>query len=211
MNIDGASAVRIARNNDKWYLDGRIDKKYQLGNELYSNNDLDRGHMVRREDPNWGEDAENGNNDTFHFTNACPQHKDLNQKTWLSLEDYVLKNTKIHELKISVFTGPILDENYVLYREALVPVQYYKIVAMIKADGTPSVTGYVLSQKELISGFEKVITEFVFGQFKTYQLPLSKLEEMTGLDLNSVKIYDPLKRELESSPREINSELDLVL
>ena len=27
---------------------------------------------------------------TFHYTNAAPQHGQLNQRTWLELEDFVL-------------------------------------------------------------------------------------------------------------------------
>ncbi len=210
VNIDGQQTVKVPRN-DNWQLDGRMDLKYQLGNAVYANNDLDRGHMVRREDPNWGPDAKTANDDTFHYTNSCPQHKDLNQKTWLNLEDYVLNSTKTHQLKVSVFTGPVLDENYVHYREALVPAQFYKMVAMIRTDGTPSVTGYLLTQKEMISGLERVMTDFVFGAFKTYQISLEKLEEITGLDLSSVKAYDPLHKALERVPREIEEAGDLVL
>lgn len=210
VNIDGNLAKSVPRN-DNWQLDGRMDTKFQLGNAIYLNNDLDRGHMVRREDPNWGPEAAQANADTFHYTNSCPQHKDLNQKSWLSLENYVLSNTKLLDLKISVFTGPVLDENYVHYREALVPVQFYKIVAMIKKDGTPSITGYVLTQKELISGLESVMTEFVFAEFKTYQLSLDRIEEMTGLDLGALKPFDPLKGALESLPREISDASDLII
>ena len=82
---------------------------------------------------------------------------------------------------------------------------------MIKKDGKPSVTGYVLTQKELISGLEKVMTDFVFSQFKTYQVPLKTIEEMTGLDLSSLLKHDPLKGDLEAVPREIEGVGDLVL
>ncbi len=44
--------------------------------------DFDIGHHVRREDPVWGDTAEFAikcNDDTFHSTNACPQHKNFNQ------------------------------------------------------------------------------------------------------------------------------------
>jgi endonuclease G, mitochondrial len=88
VNIDGAKLKNIERTRDKWYFDPRINQDYQAGPRLYSDNKLDRGHLVRRLDPVWGELAENGNLDTFHFTNCAPQHKLLNQKTWLELEDY---------------------------------------------------------------------------------------------------------------------------
>jgi len=64
---------------------------------------------TRRLDPVWGSDAvaKQADADTFCFTNACPQHKDLNQKEWLKLEDYVLDNSDAHDLKVCVLTGPV--------------------------------------------------------------------------------------------------------
>ncbi|WP_180234189.1 DNA/RNA non-specific endonuclease, partial [Bacillus cereus] len=90
---------------NQWHFDPRIDKQYQCGDELYENNDLDRGHLVRRRDPIWGDSAEEANKDTFHFTNCSPQHRDLNQKTWAELENYILNNAKNFNLKVTVFTG----------------------------------------------------------------------------------------------------------
>src|SRR5512140_2814979 len=74
-NIDGAQSRRIVRSKDVWYIDGRVGEEYQTSNELYARNRLDRGHLVRREDPVWGEEAAQGNADTFHFTNCSPQHE----------------------------------------------------------------------------------------------------------------------------------------
>ena len=48
-----------------------------------------RGHLVRRLDPMWGTRWKEASEDTFHFTNAAPQHKNLNQRTWQNLEDYI--------------------------------------------------------------------------------------------------------------------------
>src|ERR1700752_1106393 len=38
----------------------------------FKDDEIDRGHMVRREDPNWCKDAETADSDTFHYTNAAP-------------------------------------------------------------------------------------------------------------------------------------------
>ena len=54
VNIDGKNSVRIKRGRDKWYYDLRIDRGLQLGRAFYASDRLDRGHMVRREDPNFG-------------------------------------------------------------------------------------------------------------------------------------------------------------
>ena len=82
VNIDGSQIQQVDRDKDLWYYDPRIEREFQYGAELYSNNDLDRGHLVRRLDPVWGSNFKDANEDTFHFSNCSPQHKNLNQKTW---------------------------------------------------------------------------------------------------------------------------------
>ena len=94
VNIDGSKHVDITRSNDTWAYDGRLPLDAQVGEDLYASNGLDRGHLVRRQDPNWGDEANTANFDTFHFTNCSPQMSGFNQKTWLELEDYILDNTQ---------------------------------------------------------------------------------------------------------------------
>src|SRR5262249_37671275 len=53
VNIDGGKAKRMGRV-DRWYIDERLPDDYQVDNAAYARNPLDRGHMVRREDPVWG-------------------------------------------------------------------------------------------------------------------------------------------------------------
>ena len=81
VNIDGNRLDPIKRENTKWIIDPRMDEKYQTGPAVHADNDLDHGHIVRRLDPVWGQNAAAANDDTFHFSNSTPQHKDLNKKT----------------------------------------------------------------------------------------------------------------------------------
>ncbi len=106
-----------------------IPEGAQAGDELYANNDFDRGHLVRREDPNWGPTAGVANRDTFHFTNCAPQLSAFNQRTWLSLEDYILTNTRRIGKRASVFTGPVFRQNDPVYRDVAIPLAYWKVVA----------------------------------------------------------------------------------
>ena len=194
VNIDGSKSIENPRVSDKWIYDPRLDKAQQLGKEYYKGNNLDLGHLVRRLDPVWGDVALAADADTFHLTVCAPQHKKLNRVTWLSLEDFILKNTDIEDLKVSVFTGPVFTEHDFAYRNALLPLQFWKMAALIKKDGTPSVTAYLLSHEDYLSdmGERELIGEDGFGAYKTYQIPLSQLEEMTNLNLENVKKYDPL-------------------
>jgi len=190
VNIDGDRLVKIPRSGDRWYFDSRIDREYQSGPELYELNELDRGHLVRRLDPTWGDEdtANEANEDTFHFTNSSPQHKKLNQQTWQNLEDYILKNASRYGLKVVVFTGPVLRDDDMLYRGKFqIPAEYWKVVAIVKEDGRLSATAYLQTQKNLI-----VNLEWAYGEYKTYQVPVAKIEALTRLDFGDLRNQDPL-------------------
>ena len=81
---------------------------------------------------------------------------------------------------------------------------------MVK-DGRLSATAYLLSQAELIDGLP-IAEEFSYGAYRTYQVPVRRIEELTGLGLEPHIAADPLER-LESMPlpRELIRLLYLIL
>ena len=188
VNLDGNQLKAIERESDRWYFDPRIDRRCQTGPELYSNNDLDRGHLVRRLDPVWGDVAKQANEDTFHFTNCSPQHKNLNQLTWQDLEDYILKKADVFDLKVSVFTGPVFRNDDMPYRgEFQIPAEFWKLAVMVKDDNKLSATAYLQTQKNLIEDLK-----FAFGAYRTYQVPLTRIESLTGMNFGILSEHDPL-------------------
>jgi endonuclease G len=192
-NIDGTDLRRIPRESDAWAYDPRIRRDEQVGDELYAGTDLDRGHMTRRLDPVWGKraTADLADLDTFHFTNCCPQHRDLNRREWLRLEDYVLGHSETDGLKVSVFTGPIFGARDREFRAVRIPEAYWKVVVMRRKDTQRlSATAYVLGQKDMIGGLET----FAFGAFKTYQVTVRDVERRTGLGFGSLRDADPMSR-----------------
>ena len=205
VNIDGSQLVEVKRSNDKWYFDPRLAREFQSGPELYAQNDLDRGHLTRRQDPNWGRDAVQANAHTFHFTNSAPQHKGLNQKTWLSLEDYILENAGANGFKVNVFTGPVFREDDMLYRnEFRIPAEFWKVAVMAKEDGTLSATAYLLTQRDLIGDLE-----FVYGPFQTFQVPVALLDRLAGIDFSGLEPHDPLANVEGTGGRRIDSKSDI--
>jgi len=195
VNIDGAQARKVKRR-DSWRLDGRIDRAHQVGNALYHRNPLDKGHMVRRKDVGWGPLAEQAEHDSFHYTNAAPQHADLNQKEWAELEDYVLESAKTHGFRACVLTGPVFrdtDRPLRVQKDAddiPIPESFWKVVVMVTVDGGLSATGYVLTQGDMIR--DLVESAFEYGAFRTYQVPIAKIEMETGLDFLTLRQHDPL-------------------
>ncbi len=219
VNIDGGKADQPRRDSDKWILDPRIPIGEQTGEDVYRDNDLDRGHLVRRLDPAWGSQSVAAVDDTFHFTNCAPQHHEFNagRTLWLGLEDYVLQNAVTSDLKVSVLSGPVLDDDDPQYRGVALPLQYWKIVSMVRTDGKPSVTAYLLSQESLLDEFRTERTtgmlpaSFSYGAYRTFQVPVRRIAALTGLDLTAYIAGDPLGRfETTGLPREL-VKLDHIL
>ncbi len=211
VNIDGSSLVSIKRRNDRWFSDARLPKKAQLTRADYDHPEIDRGHMVRRQDPNWDTAAAGGvpsalaeqaNLDTFHYTNAAPQHSDMNQgkELWLGLEDYILENARTSGFKACVFTGPVnrLDDAEIK-PGVLLPREFWKLVVMVDADRQRlHATAYLLSQGDLIRELleQRDRTEanegFVLGAYRTFQITVRDLGDATGYDLSPYVDADPL-------------------
>ncbi|GAA1553048.1 DNA/RNA non-specific endonuclease [Kribbella sancticallisti] len=212
VNIDGEHSVKVKRTNDKWFADERLPAEIQLGQADYSDPQIDRGHMVRREDPNWDTEATSStdvtavaklaNADTFHYTNAALQHSRLNQgnQLWLGLEDYILESARTEGFKACVFTGPIFRaEDLKLANGLAVPQEFWKLVAMPAAGGEKlHATAYLLSQGDLIRDLlesrsrVEAVEGFVLGAYRTFQLAIADLAEATGLDLATYIPADPL-------------------
>jgi endonuclease G len=211
VNIDGRSLVSIKRVGDRWFGDGRLPRNIQLTKGDYDHPEIDRGHMVRRQDPNWDPSAapgagsklaERANSDTFHYTNAAPQHSEMNQgkELWLGLEDYILENARTSGFKACVFTGPVnRDDDSEIKPGVLVPREFWKLVVMINADREKlHATAYLLSQGDLIRDLLEMRdrTEanegFVLGAYRTFQIAISDLADATGYDLSPYLSADPL-------------------
>ena len=108
VNIDGSSWCDNPRKGS-WTKDKRLAGREQYGRELYDapKSNFDQGHLVRREDPEWGDPvtAVDAGINTFKYPNCVPQHKDLNQEIWSELENNILhKGAVSGQQKISVFT-----------------------------------------------------------------------------------------------------------
>ena len=216
VNIDGRLSRRLRRERDRWYFDPRVPVSEQTGEAVYVDNDLDRGHLVRRLDPAWSTSepaAKAANDDTFHFTNCTPQHKDFNQNqtTWAGLEDYILENADTRDLRVSVFTGPVFSDDDDEYRGVKLPRQFWKVVVMARRTGALSATAYLLSQEQLIRGLE-VDGDFSYGAYRTFQVPIRHIEGLTALSFGRLADGDPLgSLEAAGLVREVHSSDDLIL
>ncbi len=227
VNIDGSQLVAKKRRSTKWELDNRIAKNHQIGNALYVSNDLDRGHMVRRLDPVWGnlETATLADYDTFTYDNSNPQHLGLNRKEWVGLENHVLGHARSTGHKMTVFTGsinrpddPLYDNNGRVESGIQIPLDYFKIAVTKDGDEGLKAVAFILSQRDLINDVigsegsqsrsqatpqelnsEELAQALDPERFRVYQVPISMVEELTDLSFAELSESDVLTASTENS------------
>ncbi|WP_353981262.1 DNA/RNA non-specific endonuclease [Salinicola endophyticus] len=204
LNLDGRRLVSVPRENDDWRFDPRIDPALQAGEELYARNPLDRGHLVRRTSANWGELAEQANADTFHFTNCTPQMAAFNQRTWLGLEDYLLEHARADRQRLCIFTGPVFRASDRDYRGVRIPEAYWKVIAFRGEDGRPSATAYMIDQTDEL---DELGPGFFFGQYRTYQRSIARIEALTQLDFGELSDFDGFSVEERATGTRIEAEI----
>jgi endonuclease G len=203
-----ATAGRASFGTDRWIPDPRIPERAQIfDSEFYAPaHQIDRGHIVRREDNAWSDDAndiEFANSDTFHWTNCTPQHQAFNRDSpgaqygglkglWGDFEKYVqaelLKDKK--NTKACILAGPVLAEDDPTADFGNGPIQYpvvfwkVVVVAVPGADGKSALQayGFVLSQKDVVDKFG---IEFAPGRFAKYRKPLADVTALTGVEFAS--------------------------
>jgi endonuclease G, mitochondrial len=195
--IDGESFQDFKRPDDKWFLDTRIDPKFQMGEELYATAHTDRGHLTRFKDLSWGTRAEavKATNDSFHFTNCSLQLDGFNQgkSRWQGLELFLLeKFARQNERKMVVITGPILKNTDPKYKNrfmdytARIPLAFWKVCVLRRQDGSLSATAFTLGQEEVtdLPGFQEA-----FDVAET-QVTIADLADLTGLNFGSLVQHD---------------------
>lgn len=205
-NIDG-NLFKKAPRKDNWRVDKRAGE-FQWGPELYraDKSDFDKGHMVKREDVQWGFSiaiASKAADSTFYYSNAVPQHAKLNQQIWRSLEDYILHTeTRENGLKICNFTGPVLGRKDPVFVTEVdgqmiqIPILFWKVIVYPKSDGKLYRAAFLMSQSSLLKkhGIVKEVATresvseedrlfMEFEEAETYQVNVSTVEKLTGLTM----------------------------
>ncbi len=207
-NIDGDTYLKVdrdtgqvsvdAQEGDTWFRDPRISESFYLGQDFYSSTSryFDRGHLTRRTDPTWGtpKEAERANADTFHFTNAAPQHFRFNQSArfWQGVERYILEtgiNKAGPAARLCVFQGPLYDDSIDLWidDEIQIPSSYWKIVVWRGAKKLKSV-GLVVDQLALLGEERTGLArpqEIEFVDVQTWRVPIADIGTRTGLKFDT--------------------------
>ncbi|MEJ2852876.1 MULTISPECIES: DNA/RNA non-specific endonuclease [unclassified Saccharothrix] len=178
-NIDGKTLKTLNRSGIPFILDSRIPPEFQVGDDLYKGNRLDRGHIARRADLLWGslDEAEQANVDSFFFTNITPQMDDFNQSAkrglWGRLEDAVLADVDVEDLRVSVYGGPVFQADDRVFRGVRLPREYWKVIAFVE-QGKLKARAFILTQN--LNQLEALELD----EFRVFQVRLSDIETRCG-------------------------------
>jgi endonuclease G len=103
-----------------------IDYRYK-SNKAATRGDYDRGHMCPAEDMAYDQTTID---ESFYFTNICPQLPNMNQHSWEEFEEQCRKWSK--GKTVYVYAGPVIQKGYNYKRiginNVVVPEFYYKII-----------------------------------------------------------------------------------
>jgi len=222
-------------NRDAWIQSGRegtfttddrLEKEEQLSNTIYTklnkkhtekNKKVDKGHLVRREDVQWDAKKDEASaveaaKATFYYSNACPQHHQLNNEIWKYLEDSVLRRGRSKKpLKAIVFTGPIFKSTDPMLvfpsgvdYQIQCPIRFWKVIYYVNEEKELRCAAFMMSHKLLmekdghiekktaVRGAKFVeekadIPFLMFEENEKYQVKLSLIEKETGLKFKKAK------------------------
>ena len=179
-NIDGGALKALTRRGLRFVRDPQVAGDGQVGDELYAGNRLDRGHIARRADLVWGSlpVARRANRDSFLFTNIAPQLDDFNQSArdgvWGRLEDAVLADVDVEDLRVSLFGGPVLGADDRVYRGVPIPREYWKVIAFREA-------AVLRARAFLLTQALDQLEALELDEFRVFQVTLLEIEARTGL------------------------------
>lgn len=225
VNFDPPASISRDEGSQSWRRDPRIDAEHQVGGPYYEGNKYDKGHLTRRDDAAWGsddEDALDANWDTFHYTNAAPQHELYNRSTdftgkdldlWGDLENFISKQGTDQRTKLSIFNGPIFTTDDKPFRDILVPRSYFKIVVWRDGNADPGAIGFVLEQDDLIGDLPEEAIEA--GRFHLKQKRIRSIERKLDISFGVVSDWDrtpggAADEALDDGEIEIESFADIV-
>lgn len=224
VNFNPPATVTRDEGSQSWRRDPRVDPEHQLGGPFYDDNDYDKGHLTRRDDAAWGRDTDDAliaNWDTFHYTNAAPQHFLFNRSDeftganldlWGDLEKFISEQGEAQRTRLSIFNGPIFGDRDKPLRDALVPWSFFKIVIWHDRNQPPGALGFVLDQRDLIQDLPEEAIEA--GRFSIRQQRISRIERDLDISFGPVTGWDQMPpsdphEALEEEGIEINRPSDI--
>lgn len=163
------ASVRRERSDTQFRMDPDLRGVTQAMREDYSGSGWTKGHMMPAADAAFDTSSME---ETFYFTNVCPQNETLNAGDWQYLEKRVRSWAQRYG-SVWVVTGPIIGENRygtIGERDVVVPDSFYKALLVRRPDGSYSAIAFVMDNDS-----ERYM-------LKDCSMTVDELESITGID-----------------------------
>lgn len=166
--------------------DPELDIEVSAVNDDYRNNnrDLDRGHMAPAADMKWSERAME---ESFFFSNVCPQNHNLNCGDWNDLEERVRGWAKYFG-SAYIACGPIVSSKKpttIGPAKVVVPDAFFKVILVENKDGWQAI-GFIMKN------------EAGSRNLSQYAVSIDEVEKITGMDFFS-GLDDSIEDQIEKS------------
>jgi DNA/RNA endonuclease G (NUC1) len=186
-NLDRERRRVLPRGLDRFVRDPRVPAAAQAEEPFFKAADIDRGHLVTRQEISWGPyfagdeavAAPKLQAMVDVYTNVTPQYDTFNRFVWTELERWVLTDHNKNATKVTIFTGPVFTSGDLPIDGVRVPQRFWKIAVSARGDGGGLVVdAFVVAQVDE-KGDKLDIVRF---QPSVFRARVSDIERMTGLD-----------------------------
>ncbi len=140
----------------------------QADNDDYRNSGWDRGHMCPAGDMKWDKQAMD---ESFYFTNICPQHPNLNGGDWKDLEEKCRELALLYQ-RVYIVCGAIVGNainGTIGYNKVTIPDAFYKVL-LVKTNTEFEGIGFIFENN---SGGKPL---------SKYARSIDEVEATTGMD-----------------------------
>lgn len=177
-----AASDEVKRTNN-FMPDPKV-KGRSATNADYKGSGYDKGHMAPAADMEWSETVME---QSFYFTNICPQAPGLNRGAWKNLEEDI-RQWAIRDSAIVIICGPLFTQKPIKYipdTQVAIPDAYFKVVC---TPYTPQPRGIA----------------FIFPNSKAskhpreYVVTIDSVEKLTGMDFLS-QLPDQIENQIEQT------------
>lgn len=156
----------------------------QADNNDYRNSGWTRGHLAPAGDFKWDDSAMN---DTFYYTNCCPQSEALNTGSWQKLENRVRNWAEMFG-EVYIITGPIIgsaENGSIGVNQVTVPDAFFKAVLTREGESYQAVA-FILENSSASQSYTNCC------------LSVNELEDIIGIDLFP-SLDDSIEEAVEST------------
>ena len=177
------AASQEAERTNKFQADPKVIGK-SASNSDYKGSGYDKGHMAPAADMKWSKTVME---QSFYFTNICPQAPGLNRGAWKDLEEEI-REWAIRDSALVIICGPLFTKDPVRYipeTHVAIPDAYFKVVCSPYTDEARGIAFVFPNAKASKHPREYVVT-------------IDSVEKMTGMDFLS-QLPDEIENEIEQT------------